>query len=245
MPTERARTGTIGFGFTPAPKAAYHFVLSIPRGEEGVVTAAEHFTFGEDVAEAAARARFADEPLPYPIRPPQTKVEVSLYKWQRVAEEVRAEFNRRLRAAGMKASSWKAGENRLAPHLGKELVLLLWAIEDADPSLIPNAVANWQGLAPEERWWLYTTVNAATGHAADGRGRGWRKAIGIAFTDNPVVQGPYLSQSSAVPGSSPTPGSGEPDALGGRQEAEPTTKRRARPKKRRPDGDESSQLRLM
>jgi hypothetical protein len=145
------------------------------------------------------RARFADDPLPYQVLPPQTKVEISAYKWQCVAEDVRAEFNRRLRAAGLKASAWKSGENRLAAYLGKELVLLLWAIEDADPSRISNAMANWQGLAPEERWWLYTTINAATGHASAGRGRGWRKAIGIAFTENPITERPYLSQTSHLP----------------------------------------------
>ena len=59
-------------------------------------------------------------------------------------------------------------------------------IEDADPSLIPAAIRNWQGLAPEERWWLYTMTNAATGHALTGRGRGWRKAIRFALTETRV-----------------------------------------------------------
>ena len=199
MLTEKSKERTIGFGFTPAPRAAYHYVVFIPRDEEGTVTVSEHFVYNEDVEEAAQRARFAEEPLPYPIRPPQAKVSVSAYKWRRVADDLKAEFNRRLRTAGLRVSAWKTGENRVAAHLGKELVLLLWAIEDADPTLIPNAVANWQGLAPEERWWLYTTINAASGHALEGRGRGWRKAIGIAFTENPVTQRPYFSQAVVVP----------------------------------------------
>lgn len=199
MLTEKSKERTIGFGFTPAPRAAYHYVVFIPRDEEGVVTVSEHFVYNEDVEEAAERARFAEEPLPYPIRPPQAKVSVSVYKWRRVADDLKADFNRRLRTAGLRVSAWKTGENRVAAHLGKELVLLLWAIEDADPTFIPNAVANWQGLAPEERWWLYTTINAASGHAVEGRGRGWRKAIGIAFTENPVTQRPYFSQAVAVP----------------------------------------------
>ena len=70
--------------------------------------------------------------------------------------------------------------------LGKELVLLAWSIEDADPTLIPVAVKNWMGLAPEERWWLYTMTNAATGHAVSGRGKGWRKAVRYALTENPI-----------------------------------------------------------
>src|SRR5260370_28220126 len=46
-------------------------------------------------------------------------------------------------------------------------------------------LANWMGLAPEERWWLYTTVNATSGHPEHGRDRGWRKAIKIALAENP------------------------------------------------------------
>jgi hypothetical protein len=64
--------------------------------------------------------------------------------------------------------------------------LLAWAIEDADPALIPAAVKNWLGLAPEERWWLFTMTNAATGHAIAGRNKGWRKAVRYALTENPV-----------------------------------------------------------
>lgn len=199
MPTERIKPQTLGFGFTPSARASHHFVVTIPRSEDGPIHVAEHFVYGEDWEEAAQRARLSDEPLTFPIRAPQPKVEVSRHKWQLVAEEARSEFNRQLRTAGLKASAWKLGDNILSPHLGKELTLLLWAIEDADPSFVPNAFANWSGLAPEERWWLYTTINAATGHIIDGHGRGWRKAIGIAFTDNPVAERPYLSQNGTAP----------------------------------------------
>jgi len=68
--------------------------------------------------------------------------------------------------------------------LGKEMVLLLWAIEDSDPKLIPVAIKNWQGLSREERWWLFTMTNAVTGQADDKRG--WRKAIRYALTENPI-----------------------------------------------------------
>ena len=74
--------------------------------------------------------------------------------------------------------------------LGKELTVLAWAIEDADPSTVPTAIANWQGLAAEERWWLYTMTAAATGNYLAGRGRGWRKALRYALTENPVTARP-------------------------------------------------------
>jgi hypothetical protein len=200
MPTERTKPETLGFGFSPSARASYHFVVTIPRAEEGFIQIAEHFVYGEDWEVAAERARLSNdkEPLTFPIRAPQPKVEVSRHKWQLVAEDVRTEFNRQLRKDSLKASAWKVGPNLLSPHLGKELTLLLWAIEDVDPSYIPNAVANWSGLAPEERWWLYTTINAATGHITDGRGRGWRKAIGIAFAENSVAARPYLSQNGVA-----------------------------------------------
>jgi hypothetical protein len=87
---------------------------------------------------------------------------------------------------GLKQGQWKAGRIPLSRLLGKELVLLGWAVEDADPGLIPAAIKNWLGLMPEERWWLYTMTNAATGHAVYGKYRGWRKAVRFALTENPV-----------------------------------------------------------
>jgi hypothetical protein len=45
-------------------------------------------------------------------------------------------------------------------------------------------------LAPEERWWLYTMTAAATGNYLTGRGRGWRKALRYALTENPVTARP-------------------------------------------------------
>ncbi|PIP40031.1 MAG: hypothetical protein COX19_06575, partial [Desulfobacterales bacterium CG23_combo_of_CG06-09_8_20_14_all_51_8] len=42
-------------------------------------------------------------------------------------------------------------------------------------------------LFPEERWWLYTQTAAATGHGVQDRGKGWRKAVRFALTENPVT----------------------------------------------------------
>jgi hypothetical protein len=107
-------------------------------------------------------------------------------KWDALADEVRAEFNRRLRQLGHKPGAWKAGVNWVRRELGKELVMLAWAVEDADPSLIENALGNWRGLVPEERWWLYTQTAAATGHGQLDRNKGWCKALRYALTENPA-----------------------------------------------------------
>ena len=50
------------------------------------------------------------------------------------------------------------------PSLGKELCILCWAVAEASPDDIPNALRNWEALAPEERWWIYTMTVATTGH---------------------------------------------------------------------------------
>ncbi len=118
-----------------------------------------------------------------------------LRKWEAIAAQAQAVFNERLRSMGLPAGRWAAkGQTPLSRLLGKELVLLAWAIEDADPGLIPRAIQNWQGLAPEERWWLFTMTNAATGHAITGRDRGWRKAVRYALTENPVCDEGYLTR---------------------------------------------------
>lgn len=175
---------THGFGFVPA-ESEHHFVVSIPRSDSGDVEVSEWFSFGEQPRLASPHVDVSS------ARAPRRKLCISHYKWGLIADELRVEFNRRLRTASLKSASWKAGDNLVAAHFGKELMLLLWAIEDADPGLVRIAVANWDGLVPEERWWLYTTINATSGHPEHGRGKGWRKAIGIAFTENPVGDRPF------------------------------------------------------
>ena len=85
------------------------------------------------------------------------------------------------------------GEVALAPHLGKALTLLAWSVEqeDAEGDRISKMLANWLGLVPEERWWLYTTVNATFEHPEHGPERGWRKAIKIAFVPGVRATPPY------------------------------------------------------
>lgn len=109
-------------------------------------------------------------------------------KWNLIARGVQYEFNERLRAERGKPGCWKSGYNLIPRFFGKELVLLAWAVEDVEDAKVTFAIQNWLGLVPEERWWLYTQTNAATGHAEKGRGKGWRKALQIALTENPISQ---------------------------------------------------------
>ncbi len=170
------------FGFDPDGSAA-HFFVHIPAGATVPVDISEHLTWNPE--------RVADSVhLGLEQQDGQVRCRLPRAKWNEIAEVLRAEFNARLKKEGRRPGKWQAGYNATSRSLGKELTLLAWAVEDADPALIPTAIANWQGLQPEERWWLYTMTAAATGHCQAGRGRGWRKAVRFALTENPVTSRP-------------------------------------------------------
>jgi len=166
----RSRFRTVGFGHS-AEREAHHFVVSVPRSATGEVMIYEVFT---------------QDPEGPALDAANLRSRLDLGRWLKVADALEEELNRRLRTAGLKASHWKAGLNPVARLLGKELTVLAWAIEDAEPSLAHVAIQNWRGLAPEERWWLYTMTAAQTGHHAK-RNVGWRKAVRYALTENPTA----------------------------------------------------------
>lgn len=154
---------------------AHHFRVAIPHTKNSEVTITENFSI-------------QDQDLPLvPSDQVKLRVILSRERWEYIATAVRLEFNERYRKQGSGLGSWKIGANDLPRSLGKELVVLAWAIEQAPEDKIAYAIQNWLGLSPEERWWLYTQANAATGHAEKGRGKGWRKAIQIALTENPIA----------------------------------------------------------
>ena len=114
------------------------------------------------------------------------RLNISKHKWKMIKDTLTAEFNARLKKEGLRIGKFAAsGGTPIERLFGKEVMVLLWAIEDCDPSLISTAVRNWKGLMPEERWWLYTMTNAATGELHDKKG--WRKALRFALCENPVV----------------------------------------------------------
>jgi hypothetical protein len=167
------------FGFDPEESAA-HFLIHVPAGSTLPVDISEHLSWDADRIPESVHLGIEREDGQVRCRLPRAK-------WNEIAETLRAEFNVRLRRAGRKPGKWTTGYNAVGRTLGKELALLAWAIEDADPALIGTAIANWQGLQPEERWWLYTMTAAASGNCVTGRNRGWRKAVRYALTENPVT----------------------------------------------------------
>lgn len=165
------------FGFDPT-ESRHHFVVEIPRGGDAPIKISEHLTWDDETGSSPVTTGAAQDG--------QIRVLLARPKWDAIADDLRAQFNQRLKRIAKKSGSWRTGPNIVRRELGKELVLLAWAIEDADPALIPTALANWNGLVPEERWWLYTQTAAATGHGINDRGRGWRRAVRYALTENPV-----------------------------------------------------------
>lgn len=171
---------TIGFG-CPNDVDPHHFVVDIPAGRTAEVVISEHYGIKAGIngnPEVAERCYL-----------PRTA-------WAAISEDIKREFNLRLKEKSLPTSRWTVGENKVERLLGKELLVLAWAVEEADVATIPNAIRNWVGLKPEERWWLYTMTAAATGTPTD-TGIGWRKALQHALTENPL-QDPPPSQGPSI-----------------------------------------------
>ncbi|QMV74459.1 DUF3780 domain-containing protein [Comamonas piscis] len=179
----------VGLGFLP-DEARHGFLIDVPKGisSSNMICITEHR--GNDLDSLGARASQPPQP-----NDPALRVVIDRARWQALAPAFWDEANRRLRANGLPVAKFvkvPAKPVPVHPSLGKELCILCWAVEDAPPDDIPNALHNWEALAPEERWWLYTMTVATTGQAMQ-KGIGWRKALRAALADNPFVKGEGLS----------------------------------------------------
>jgi hypothetical protein len=190
-----ARTSTatarkvVGLGFLP-DEARHGFLIDVPKGSANgeLVSITEHR--GNDLDHLDARA--IDAPSP---NDPALRVLIDRGRWLVLAPAFWDEANRRLRANGLPLAKFQKTWTKpvpVHPSLGKELCILCWAVEEASPDDIPNALRNWEALAPEERWWLFTMTVATTGQAMQ-KGIGWRKALRAAIADNTFVKGDGLS----------------------------------------------------
>jgi hypothetical protein len=102
--------------------------------------------------------------------------------WSAIADTARREFNDRLKAAKISAGRWHTGTNLIDRLLGKELCVLAWSAETANPEQIPVICSKWSALRPEERWWLFAMTVAEAGLPEDTQ-RGWRRALFHALSD--------------------------------------------------------------
>jgi hypothetical protein len=171
MKSSSDNRATVGFG-CPVGVDPHHFVVDLPVGRTAQVLIAEAYGIKaglNGLPEVAERCYLARS------------------TWSMISEEVKREFNERLRSKKLATSRWTTGINKVERLLGKELLVLAWAVELANPETVPNAIRNWIGLRPEERWWLYTVTAAATGGTEDSD-IGWRKALRFALTENPLAE---------------------------------------------------------
>lgn len=180
----------IGLGFIPE-EARHGFLVHVPKGNANseMICIAEHRGDG-----LGAMTEADSLPLPT-LSDPSLRVLIDRLRWLALAPAFWEEANRRLRANGLPSAKFQKNPAKpipVHPSLGKELCILCWAVEEASPDDIPNALRNWEALAPEERWWLYTMTVATTGQAMQ-KGIGWRKALRAALADNPFVKGEGLS----------------------------------------------------
>ncbi len=187
--TSASARKAIGLGFVPS-EARHGFLVDVPKGsgKGDLISITEHR--GDDLNQIGER--LSDAPNP---NDPGLRVVIDRGRWSALAPAFWEEANRRLRANGLPVSRFPKNPAKpvpIHPSLGKELCILCWAVEEASPDDIPNALRNWEALAPEERWWLYTMTVATTGQAMQ-KGIGWRKALRAALADNPFVKGEGMS----------------------------------------------------
>jgi len=150
----------VGLGFLP-DEARHGFLIDVPKGSAAseMICITEHR--GNNLDYFGVRALDAPQPNDRSLR-----VVIDRARWLALAPAFWDEANRRLRANGLPVAKFqKSASKPVHPSLGKELCILCWAVEDASPDDIPNALHNWETLAPEERWWPYTMTVATTGQA--------------------------------------------------------------------------------
>lgn len=161
----------IGFGYNPA-ESGNHFYIEMDDNKQGDVLVYERFKWDDSETQTIHGKDIL-------------KLKISKYKWEKLQKEMAGEFNKRLKEEKKPIGKFISG-TPVEKQMGKEMMVLLWGIENSDPSVIPTAIRNWLGLMPEERWWLYTMTNASTGRINDKNG--WRMALRYALCDNPVPE---------------------------------------------------------
>ena len=181
-------TKFVGFG-APEAFGSHIFKVNIPAGRAGDVVVFEDYGY---LAGINGTSDF------------DVRAKLLRSKWTLAADTSRRDFNSRLRSKKVAPSTWKPDDNLIDRMLGKELCILLWAIEHStSQDEIEVICRKWSSLRPEERWWLYAMTVAEAGQAED-LNRGWRKALYHALSDGePALKKP---KKISVPEVAFTPG---------------------------------------
>lgn len=131
---------------------------------------------------------------------------VSARLWEPIALRVIRELTDEMDASernAQNAPSLRPGLNRLSPMVGRELAVLLWALDEDDRAGSTEAILHgWRELAREERWWLFSKASMLGQRA----GKGWRRAIFFALGDgHPEVRVAEDPDASVEPAQKKTP----------------------------------------
>jgi hypothetical protein len=155
----------------PRDFGAHVFKVYIPDRPGQPVRIAEYFGF---------RGGYQGIPIE------EDRVHLRYPTWKLIAPTAEEAFNARLKEANLGTTRWHTGENLVDRILGRELCVLAWAAEEADPDQVAVICRTWAAFRPEERWWLFLRTVAASGRPED-RGKGWRRALFYALTDGALA----------------------------------------------------------
>jgi len=119
----------------------------------------------------------------------RARVLMPIHRWQKIAPDFARVAEERFRAtnSGKFRFPKRFGSLQLQSSLGKELCVLCWAAETAKDEDFIKIFRNWNGLAPEERWWLYNATVNNCGQALQ-VGKGWREAIHCGLSEAGIKQ---------------------------------------------------------
>lgn len=114
---------SIGFGFIPQ-ESTHHILLKVKDNE---IMIYESFLYSEN----------KDNYTP--------KSCISIEKWDMIKDALQNEFNNRLKKDNYSKGKWQK-ETIIEKMMGKELLLLVWAIEsNTTTEDIERAIINWKG----------------------------------------------------------------------------------------------------
>jgi hypothetical protein len=119
----------------------------------------------------------------------RARVLMPIHRWQKIAPDFARVAEERFRKtnSGKFRFPKRFGSLQLQSSLGKELCVLCWAAETAKDEDFIKIFRNWNGLAPEERWWLYNATVNNCGQALQ-VGKGWREAIHCGLSEAGIKQ---------------------------------------------------------
>lgn len=165
-----------GFGIEPAQVAQHIFEIEIPHS--GSLRIFERLVYAPEgyVPLSKNGCILFSEDLEVKIN--QLVISLPVEKFELVKNRVEMELNRVLEHEKKSSGIFSDSNVGIDISLGKELLVLLWAIEDiSDADLIHTCLVNWLGLSSPERWFLYNMAHSSKGK------RGWRRALSVALAE--------------------------------------------------------------